>query len=254
MKWIFLLINILILCAIAFGIYKIHQFYRKVRRDIAQTSQALFGTTNIVEGIQAHSNEPEAIKSVSGMTQIYLPLIAQDFPDFNLEEFKTRAATLLTTALMSITKEDAATMLHSSNNLYSTIETRIRNNQLSNTRESFTSIKIHKMEINRYTKEKGTCIITLQCSVEYFYTLHKNGELIKGSDSRLDQTKYNINLIYIQDLDKLDSLGDNAFRVITCPNCAGNMTELGTNICAYCGSVIEGINIKVWEIDSFREL
>lgn len=253
MKWVFLLLVALLVGFIAFLSYKGYQAYRKIRRDISSASRALFGTSNIIEGIKANSNEPEAIKSVSGMTSVYLPLIAKDFPDFNLEEFKTRSKTLLTTALMAITKEDVNSMINASDNLHNTIETRIHNNQLSNTKESFTSIEIHKMEISRYSKLNGTCIITLQCSIGYLYTKHKNGTLVEGSESMIHQTKYDIHLIYIQDLDKLDQPGENAFSVITCPNCSGNMTEVGTNICAYCGTTLEGVNIKVWEIDSFKE-
>lgn len=235
------------------GIFKAYHAYKEIKRDLQTASQIVYGTSDLSEALQRSANEAEPIKSVSGMTSIYLPLIAEDFPEFNLEEFKNRTSTLLTSALVAITKEDISYLIHASDNLQESIHLRIHNNQISGIKESFTSIKIHKIEISRYKKTSGTCIITLQCSIEYLYTKYQNGNLIQGSDQKLDQSKYDLQLIYIQDLEKLGSSSGNVFNSISCPNCGGNMTELGTKICAYCGSTLEEINIKAWEIDSFRE-
>ncbi len=235
------------------GIFKAYRAYKEIKRDLQTASQIVYGTSDLSEALQKSANEAEPIKSVSGMTNIYLPLIAEDFPDFNLEEFKNRTASLLTSALMAITREDVTHMLHASDNLQEAINLRIHNNQISGIKESYTSIQIHKIEISRYKKVSGTCIITLQCSIEYYYTKYQNGSLIQGSDKKLDQSKYDLQLIYIQDIEKLGSTTGNVFNSISCPNCGGNMTELGTKICAYCGSTLEEINIKAWEIDSFHE-
>lgn len=235
------------------GIFKAYRAYKEVKRDVQTVSQLLYGTTDLTEALQRSANEPEPIKSVSGMTTIYLPLIADDFPNFNLEEFKNRSITLLTSALMAITKEDATYMIHASDNLQENIRLRIHNNQLSDIKESYTAIKIHQTEISRYKKISGTCIITLQCSVEYLYTKYQGERLLQGNPNKLKQSKYDIQLIYIQDIDQLGSNPDNVISAISCPNCGGNMTELGTKVCAYCGSTIEEINIRAWEIDSLKE-
>lgn len=235
------------------GIFKAYRAYKEIKRDVRTASNLLYGTPNIIEGLQKSANEPETVKSVSGMTTIYLPMIASDFPDFNLEEFKNRATSLLTSALLAITKEDVSYMVHASDNLQENIKLRIHNNQLANCKEEFTSIRIHQMEISRYKKTSGTCIITLQCAIEYLYTRHQNGSLVEGNGDKIRQTKYDIQLIYIQDIEKLGNSSANVFNSISCPNCGGNMTELGTQICAYCGSKLEEINIKSWEIDSFTE-
>lgn len=235
------------------GILKAYHAYKEIKRDVKTASQLIYGTSDLGEVIKMSANEPEPIKSVSGMTAIYLPLIANDFPDFNLEEFKNRTATLLTSALLSITKEDSTCLMHASDNLQDAIQLRIHNNQLTNTKESYTSAHIHKMEIRRYTRTSGTCIITLQCAIEYYYTKFQNGTLVEGNETKLDQTKYDIQLIYIQDMDQLDSTSSHTFSTINCPNCGGNQMKPGTNICAYCDSTLEELNIKVWEIDSFKE-
>lgn len=235
------------------GIFKAYRAYKEIKRDVQTASQLLYGTSDITEVLQKSANEPETIRSVSGMTTIYLPLIAEDFPDFNLEEFKNRSASLLTSALLAITQEDASCMIHASDNLLDTIHLRIHNNKISNIKENYTSIQIHQMEISRYKKVSGTCIITLQCSIEYLYTKYQSGKLIQGNETKIKQSKYDIQLIYIQDIDKIGSSLENSVSSISCPNCGGNMTELGTKVCAYCGSTIEEINIKAWEIDQFKE-
>lgn len=235
------------------GIFKAYRAYKEIKHDVKTASQLLYGTSDISEVLQKSANEPETIRSVSGMTTIYLPLIAEDFPDFNLEEFKNRSASLLTSALLAITQEDASCMVHASDNLLDTIHLRIHNNTLSNIKERYTSIQIHQMEISRYKKISGTCIITLQCSIEYLYTKYQSGKLIQGNETKLKQSKYDIQLIYIQDIDKLGGSLENAVSSISCPNCGGNMVELGTKVCAYCGSTIEELNIKAWQIDQFKE-
>lgn len=235
------------------GIFKAYRAYKEIKRDVQTVSKLVYGTTDLSEALQKSSNEPESIKSVSGMTSIYLPLIAEDFPEFNLEEFKNRVDSLLTSSLIAITKEDASCIMHASDNLRDNLTLRIHNNQLANVKESYTSIKIHQIEISRYKKVSGTCIITLQCSIEYLYTKHQNGTLIAGNKQKLKQTKYDLQLIYIQDIEKLEKNSGNVFQSISCPNCGGNMTELGSKKCAYCGTLLEEINIRSWEIDNFKE-
>lgn len=235
------------------GVFKAYRAYKEIKRDVQTVSKMVYGTTDLSEALQKSANEPEAIKSISGMTNIYLPMIAEDFPDFNLEEFKNRTSSLLTSALLAITQEDVSYMVHASDNLQETIRLRIHNNQISGIKESYTNIKTHRIEISRYKKVSGTCVITLQCSIEYLYTKYQNGKLIKGNDKKLDQSKYDLQLIYIQDVEKLQGTSGNIFNAISCPNCGGNMTELGTKVCAYCGSTLEEINIKAWEIDTFKE-
>ena len=158
----------------------------------------------------------ETPKSVSGMTRLMEPQIMRDFPEFSWEEFKHRAENMLTSALLAITSGDVTTIVDASDTLKEQIRNRIGDNEASGVKETFEQIKIHQTEISNYHKEKGTCVITIQSSVEYFYSKMRGDELIAGSKERKTQTKYNTELIYIQDSDLAEF--DNAIGV-SCPNC-----------------------------------
>lgn len=107
-------------------------FYRKAKR----TLKNLFGTDSINELIKTREQqEANTPKSVSGMTNIYAPLIQEDFPELNLIELKGIAEQHLLTHL---------------------------------TQQSFASPRIHKTEVLRYIKKSGTCVIIFQSGVQYF--------------------------------------------------------------------------------------
>ena len=53
-----------------------------------------------------------------------------------------------------------------------------------------------------------------------------------GDENRLEQTKYNVEVMYIQD-EKIAKI-DNAVGT-TCPHCGAPVTNLGAMYCEYCG-------------------
>ena len=66
-------------------------------------------------------------------------------------------------------------------------------------REHFTQVKIHQTEIARYRKEAGRCIVTFQSAVESFhYVTDEANVVVRGSDHTLEQSRYNTDLVYIQ--------------------------------------------------------
>lgn len=151
-------------------------------------------------------------------------------------------------------------------------------------RQSYAQVKIHQTEISRYQKEAGMCIIKLQSAVEYFYKEIKeenkdqeqkeNGASLgaerlaenrkrwggkgadkekggarKGSDpapNRKIQARYNMELVYIQDLSKVKDLAT-AIGVI-CPNCGAPITRLGSKFCEYCGTAVTPVDVRVWKL------
>ena len=87
--------------------------------------------------------------------------------------------------------------MDASDTLKEQIRNRIGDNEASGVKENFEQIKIHQTEISNYHKEKGTCVITIQSSVEYFYSKMRGDELIAGSKERKKEKKYNMEIIYI---------------------------------------------------------
>ena len=216
-----MVVVVILLCVvivITLGVWAITNRVKKFSRDV-------FGTENLAEGINRQADlAAETPKSVSGMTRLMEPQIMRDFPDFSWEEFKHRAENMLTSALLAITSGDVTTIVDASDTLKEQIRNRIGDNEASGVKENFEQIKIHQTEISNYHKEKGTCVITIQSSVEYFYSKMRGDELIAGSKERKTQTKYNTELIYIQDSDLAEF--DNAIGV-SCPNCGAPIKGLG---------------------------
>ena len=103
-------------------------------------------------------------------------------------------------------------------------------------------------------KRDGRCVISIQSAVEYFYYKTASGKLISGDKEYKKQTRYKMELVYIQDIDMLDNAGIGSAVGTTCPNCGAPVRSLGAKKCEYCGSYVEPVNIKVWKLQSFHEV
>lgn len=226
--------------------------YRVIKKKIESASRALFGTKSIVEGLNRQADELSVTpKSVSGMTRIFEPQIQRDFPDFNLEQFKAKAEKMLTSALRAIDAKNPDLLLEGTEELKKQIQDQIQANEAEGITEVYERIHVHRTEIAHYEKKKGKCIITFQSAVEHLHYKMKDGKVISGSKERLEQTKYNIELVYIQDASLAEI--DNAVGT-TCPNCGAPITNLGAMYCEYCGLAVTPINIKVWALHRFYEV
>ena len=100
-------------------------------------------------------------------------------------------------------------------------------------------------------KSNGKCVITIQSAVGYQYSRMQDGKLIGGDHRRKTQTKYNMELVYIQDVDEAKL--DNAVGTV-CTNCGAPIKSLGAKFCEYCGLGVIPLNIKVWSLHKFYEV
>ena len=158
---------------------------------------------------------------------------------------------MLTSALLAITNGDATKIWNASDAVKEQIRNRIEDNEAAGICENYEQIKIHQTEISNYHKEKGTCVITIQSAVEYFYSKVRDGKVIDGSKERKTQTKYNTELIYIQDIDLAEF--DHAIGM-SCPNCGAPIKTLGEMRCEYCGTKVTPVNTKVWSLHKIYEV
>ena len=193
----------------------------------------------------------ETPKSVSGMTRIFEPQIQKDFPDFNLVQFKNKAENMLISALQAISAGNVSLLRETSNELTEQVRNQIQANAAEGVTETYRQIHIHRTEITNYVKREGKCIITFQSAVEYFHYKEKEGRVTDGDKERKQQTKYNIEVMYIQN-EKLAKL-DNAVGT-TCPNCGAPIVKLGALYCEYCGTAVTPINLKVWTLHRYYEV
>ena len=216
-------------------------------KDVSSTVKKL--AKNFEEQEIEYATTP---KSVSGMTSILLPRIQADFPDLNYSEFKSKVENMLRSALEAITCSNISLLTDVSADLRDQIRLKISDNEAQGIKENFSDIKIHKTEITDYKKTGGTCVITLQTAIGYIHYKKKNGDIISGSDSLPKQSRYNTELVYVQDADlagdRLKALG------VNCPNCGAPVKSIGAKVCPYCGSGIKEINIRVWTLNRYYEL
>lgn len=223
-----------------------------LRGKIRRFSKAAFGTESFAEGLERQADAlAETPKSVSGMTRIFEPQIQRDFPDFNMVQFRNKVENLLVSAFRAITAENAGMMKDVSRDLRMQVENRIAANRAAGIREVYSQVCIHRTEITNYQKRDGKCVITFQSAVAYMHYTEQDGKVSSGSRERKTQTKYNMELVYIQDETLADY--DNAFGT-TCPHCGAPIRMLGNMKCEYCGLEVVPINIKVWNLQKYYEV
>ncbi len=247
-KVIILLVLFVVIGGGIIGIF----FYLKAK--LRAFSREAFGTDSFIEGYKRQADVlAEQPKSVCSMTRLMEPQIMRDFPDFSWEQFRAKAENLLTSALYAISEGNLDRLAaDTSESVKNEIRTRIEENRSSQTKERYENIQIHQTEISNYRHEAGKCMITIQAAVGYLFYKEHDGKVIEGSKERKKQTKYDIELIYVQDADKFEF--DNAFGT-TCPHCGAPIKGIGKNlVCEYCGLGVTPINIKVWSLHKFYEV
>ena len=245
------IIVILVLILIILGI--IAYAYNRIRNKIRYYSRMLFGTSSIADGIRSMEKEAEITpKSVSSATNLYLPSIMRDFPEFHYDEMKTRAENVLISYLRSIDGRNSSLLTEGTAELREALKMKIQMLCREGQQEHFEGIRIHRTEINRYQKSGGRCSIVLQSAVEYIHYLEKDGKTVRGNHDRLEQSRYNIELVYIQDREVIENQ-TGAGMGLNCPNCGAPLTELGAKKCMYCDTPVVEFNIRVWNFAQVRE-
>ena len=226
-----------------------------IKHKISNFSRQAFGTDNLLEGYKEQKRKlSETPRSVQSMTGIYLPKIHRDFPDFDYDEFKTKAKAVLmgyfnaiaTGTTETLPKEDMTTSLV--NHIAEIIEALEANRQ----KQYFIEPVIHACEIGRYIKDGATVTIRFNIAVGlYSYVEDENGKVVVGEKDEKLQTLDEVDLIYLQDADKMGVLGEGLG--LTCPNCGAPIKNLGQKFCLYCGTGVVEVNARVWKFNAVRE-
>lgn len=241
-KLVVLLIILAMICGTVFA----------VRRKVEDISDSLFGTKSLREGLKRQADMlAETPKSVSGMTRLMEPQIQKDFPEFNWMEFRGRAENMLLSAFLALERQDVGCLKDASDTLKRQVENLIETDRQEGITETYERARIHQTEIARYEKKEGKCVITLQSAVEYLHFCEKEHKVISGDAKRLTQTRYNVELMYIQDAGKISA--DKSYGM-TCPSCGAPITSLGIKHCEYCGLTVTPVNRQVWSLERFYEV
>ncbi len=248
-------IGIIITCAVitlaaaaAVGVFLYFKF--KVRL----LSRSMFGTDSFMQGVrQQQKKMSETPMSVHSMTEVYLPQILRDFPEFDYELYKNKAQSLLKSYFVAIgSKKVSALAEECSLTLKNSVQSIIEDLNSRNVTQVFSSVVIHDVQISRYIKDGKTVTIMFEISVGYYsYSVDEQGNVVFGDKEMKSQTIYEVGLVYVQDADKVESNGE--ALGINCPNCGAPIKNLGSKFCEYCGSGIVEVNLRAWKFNSVRE-
>lgn len=255
MKYLPVIIILVLILAVVLAVYLGVTYLRNKTREF---SRALFGTSDISRAAEQMKQEYSATpKSVSAMTSLLLPKIIMDFPDFQYDEMKERAENILTSFLRAVTEHRPSLLQDGSKELRDQLENHIQMLSAQELQEHFHQIRIHRTEISQYKKTEGRCRITFQSALECYHYKTKDGDhsntVREGSREYKYQTKYNIDLIYIQDRNLVENETDNAIG-LNCPNCGAPISALGAKTCDYCGTPVIEINIHAWAFSNIDEV
>ena len=226
-----------------------------IKSKISKFSRQAFGTDDLMEGYREQQRKlSETPRSVQSMTGIYLPEIHKDFPDFDYDEFKTKAKAVLmgyfnavsTGTTETLPKKDMTLSLI--NHILEINEALAANGQ----KQFFIEPVIHACEIGRYLKDGATVTIRFNIAVGlYSYVEDENGKVINGEKDEKLQTLYEVDLVYLQDADKMGVYGEGLG--LNCPNCGAPIKNLGQKFCLYCGTGVVEVNTRVWKFNAVRE-
>lgn len=130
------ILRILLIVAVIVLIVVILRIYLNIRNKARELSEREFGTSNIFQGMaEAKDKFLAEERSVSSMTDLMLPHIERDFPDFNWDQFRHK--------VQEAVKEYAAKELGADD------------------------VQIHRTAISRYENREGLCRIETQTSAAY---------------------------------------------------------------------------------------
>lgn len=225
-----------------------------LRFKVRKFSQEAFGTKDITKAVKDIEKSSESARSIHGMTDIYLPQIHKDFPDFDYDVFKGRVEGVLKSYFAAITSRDVDRLTSDcSTSLKNSVIGIIGELEANNYKREIKDITIHQTEIARYIKDGSTVTILFNTAVgHYDVTRDQNGKVVAGSDEKKEQTVYDVALVYAQDVAKMSSYNADAMG-INCPNCGAPITNLGHKFCEYCGTGIREINVRSWSFEYIQE-
>ena len=245
-------IPLIVVVAVAVIAFVVVRFVMRTARDAAS---AVSSVSNILKEVEAAQYEEQTRpKSLAATTSLTIPLIKKDFPEFNVDEMRQRAANCITQYLRAIDQMDASLLKACTPELRDALKLKISMLRDEHLSEQYDQIKVHRTEISRYEKRNGRCIVTFQCSLQSKHVVYDaNGTVLKGSADKWEQTRWQADLLYVQDASMVQEVGE-AQLGLSCPNCGAPVQRLGQKTCDYCGTGIVEINLHAWNFAAVEEI
>ena len=233
-----LIITLVIILVIVIAVVKIKN---AIKLKIQRTSREIFGTNDIISGIQKIKVEAqETPKSISSLDRLVVPKIKKDFPEMEIDELKAKNIDKIYAVLHAIDSGDMVGFEENSN-----VKNQIKSmaKDFNNKNLKISDIKIHNQSIMNYSKTTENASISMQIALEYVLT--------NGNNKNKHQKKIETQWVYLLDSSNFSS---NHILTKTCPNCGGVITNLGDKKCSYCGSDVIVDYTKTWSFNSVKFL
>ncbi len=228
--------------------------YGIVRYKLGKFSHSMFNTKSFMDGVrQQREIMNETPRSLHSMTSIYLPMIQNDFPEFDYPMYRDKAQSLLRSYFNAVsTKSTSVLSEECSLTLKNNVQSIIYDLNSRNVTQMFVNTVIHDVQIARYIKDGKTATIVFEISVgHYAYIVDSTGAVVFGDKGMKKQTIYEVGLMYVQDADKIALRGE--ALGVNCPNCGAPVTNLGEKFCKYCGTAVIEVNTRAWKFNSVQE-
>ena len=251
MEWSGIIVPLAVTAALAAVVLGVFLYIRARLRNF---SRQAFGTPDIGKAVNQIQNASETPRTVHGMTDLYLPQIQRDFPEFDYDVFKTRAQGVLRSYFAAISAQDMDLLNDDcSVSLRNSVHSIIGDLQANGYNRQISDSSFHQTEIARYLKNGATVSIVFNISVgHYDFTQDRNGKLIRGNQDKRRETVYDVALVYVQDEDKITPFGGDAMG-LNCPNCGAPIKNLGQKFCDYCGTGVVEVNTRSWRFESIKD-
>ena len=228
--------TLLIILVVAFVVLIIISSIRRVGRRLRYKLNNLFSLGNLgrMAGINTRDilnamNEAQSIpevKSVGGMTPVYLSQIQKDFPNYHNNEIERIVQNALT--------EYLEIKYGSRSSFTQNVSDRVHVDKVSS--KNLSNIKHNAVAIYGYNKASDYATVIYRCSVGY------------DLDGQRVETRYEINYSYELASDKDENMG------LICPVCGGRYESIHDTKCPYCGALVVKDTYLNWFVTSFKEI
>ncbi|ETP72364.1 hypothetical protein UYO_1695 [Lachnospiraceae bacterium JC7] len=241
--------------------YRIRRFRHSIMGQAVETiAKAVVTGDGMIE-------EPEFTskpRSLSSMDSIYIPKLEKDFPEFNWNEWKVRIQDAVLRRMEAIDERDPEILKdhplikEEVERIITNEGTGVKNLTYSEDELEFKNRHAYNTVIFGYDRNSGLCTIHTQTSVSYERHVKagikaNTAQGSAGTRIRKIQSVFKTELVYVQDEAKVDSRIKGKMIGHNCPNCGAPLKMIGAKVCDYCGTAVEGVNIRAWTINRISE-
>lgn len=226
-EYIPLIILIVVIIIVSFLIVKA---YKKVKRVARQMTHTISDVSNIINTVKTVTNATQdvvEVKSIGGATDVYLPRIQQDFPDFHNASAESDIRTFVSEYTLILYGQLES---YKKSNILETVDLTPRQVEDRNV----TNFTINRIAIYDYKKTKEYATIKYRISL--------------GFDlySKRVEERYEVSYTY--------QIADNAIAtaVAKCPVCGAPLENLSSGKCPYCGAAFIKDTIMSWSISDIK--